>query len=182
MALEKQYRWLLKEQGPIMIKRALELYDVMEKPGTANNPLIINWAKEVGGKVADVYKADQIPWCGLFVAVVAKRSAKQLVKDPLWALNWGNFGKHTDTPMLGDVLVFIRRDAQGRLAGHVGLYVGEDDSCYHVLGGNQSDRVNIQRKEKTRLYTCRRPKYNVQPLNVRKIILTPIGAPSLQEQ
>jgi uncharacterized protein (TIGR02594 family) len=165
-----------------MIKKALELYGTLEKPGTANNPVIIAWAKEVGGKVADVYKADEIPWCGLFIAVVTQRSAKQVVKDPLWALNWGTFGKYTVTPMLGDVLVFTRKTADGKTAGHVGLYVGEDDTCYHVLGGNQSDKVCISRKEKTRLYTARRPNYNVQPANVRKIILSNSGQISGSEQ
>jgi hypothetical protein len=41
---------------------------------------------------------------------------------------------------LGDVLAFVRNGG-----GHVGLYVDEDASAYHVLGGNQSDRVSITR-------------------------------------
>ncbi|TRX39231.1 TIGR02594 family protein [Flavobacterium restrictum] len=182
MTLEKQYQWLLKEQGPIMIKKALALYDTKELSGTPNNPVIINWANEVGGDVANVYKADEIPWCGLFTAVVAKRGSKQVVKDPLWALNWGNFGKHIDVPMLGDVLVFVRKTSDGKTAGHVALYVGEDDSCYHVLGGNQSDKVCIARKDKTRLYTSRRPNYNIQPNNVRQIFLSSTGEKTGSEQ
>lgn len=182
MPLEEKYKWLSREPGPIMIKKALELYDTLEKSGTANNPVIIAWAKEIGGKVADVYKADEIAWCGLFIAVVAQRSSKQVVKDPLWALNWGTFGKYTDTPMLGDVLVFTRKTSDGKTAGHVGLYVGEDATCYHVLGGNQSDKVCISRKEKIRLYTSRRPNYNIQPANVRKIILSSSGQISNVEQ
>jgi uncharacterized protein (TIGR02594 family) len=178
MALEEKYRWLLNEPGPIMVKRALELYNIMETPGTRNNPVIINWAKEIGGKVEDIYKADEIPWCGLFMAVVAKRANKQLPNTPLWALNWGTFGKHIDVPMLGDVLVFVRTTSDGKKAGHVGLYIGEDDTCYHVLGGNQSDAVNIQRKEKIRLYTSRRPNYNIQPKNVRRILLKKTGTPT----
>jgi uncharacterized protein (TIGR02594 family) len=165
-----------------MILRALELIDTMEKPGTADNPVIINWAKEIGGNVADVYNADEIPWCGLFIAVVAKRSSKQLVKDPLWALNWGNFGKISPVPMLGDVLVFVRKTSEGKTAGHVGLYVGEDNTCFHVLGGNQSDKVCITRLEKNRLYVARRPNYNVQPKNVRKIIFDNSGHVSNNEQ
>ncbi|MFA5327631.1 MAG: TIGR02594 family protein [Prolixibacteraceae bacterium] len=182
MAIEQKYSWLLNEPGPLMLKKALELIDTIESPGTADNPVIISWAKEIGGSVANVYNADEIPWCGLFIAVVAKRSSKQLVKDPLWALNWGNFGKNTDVPMLGDVLVFIRITPEGKKAGHAGLYVGEDDACYHVLGGNQSDRVRIARIEKSRLYIARRPNYNVQPANVRKIVLDNAGQISINEQ
>ena len=182
MPLEERYKWLLKESGPIMIKKALELYNIIEKPGTASNPTIINWAKEVGGKVENIYKADEIPWCGLFIAIVAKRSSKQVVKDPLWALNWGTFGKYIEIPMLGDVLVFVRKLADGRKAGHVGLYVGEDKDCYHVLGGNQNDKVNIVRIEKKRLYTSRRPNYINQPKNVRVIKLSSAGTISSNEQ
>ena len=181
MALEQKYKWLLKETGPLMVTKALDLIDTKELSGKENNPVIIKWAKEVNDDIAKVYTADEIPWCGLFMAVVAKRANKQVVKDPLWALNWGNFGKYTPQPMLGDVLVFVRKDAQGRKAGHVGLYVGEDKDCYHVLGGNQSDQVCVTRILKTRLYTARRPNYNIQPKNVRVIKLSSDGAVSTNE-
>lgn len=181
MALPIKYQWLKNESGPLMIKKALELFDVSESLGKKNNPVILSWAKEVGGDVANVYLADEIPWCGLFVAVVAKRSSKQLVKDPLWALNWGNFGKVAPVAMLGDVLVFIRKDKEGKTAGHVGLYVGEDKDCYHVLGGNQADKVCITRILKSRLYVARRPNYNIQPANVRVVKLSNTGTISTNE-
>ncbi|MEP7318167.1 MAG: TIGR02594 family protein [Panacibacter sp.] len=175
--LPVQYQWLALEPGPRMILEALKLFGTIEAPGKKeNNPTIIAWAKEVGGSVADIYKADEIAWCGLFMAVVAQRSSKQVVKDPLWALNWGTFGVKTDTPMLGDTLAFIRKGG-----GHVGLYIGEDATAYHVLGGNQSDKVCITRVEKSRLYAARRPKYNIQPANVRKIILASTGKLSINE-
>jgi uncharacterized protein (TIGR02594 family) len=154
-----------------MIVEALKLFGTMEKPGAANNPTIVAWAKEVGGEVADVYKADSIPWCGLFMAVVAKRAGKELPKHPLWALSWSAFGAKAPAPALGDVLVFT----------HVGLYVGEDASAFHVLGGNQSDRVCITRIAKARLYAARRPLYRVEPANVRPIHLEATGALSLNE-
>ena len=182
MKLPEKYNWLANEGGPVMITKALELFDTSETLGKKNNPTILSWAKEVGGEVDDVYQADEIPWCGLFIAVVAKRSLKQVVKDPLWALNWGTFGKSTDKAMLGDVLVFVRKTAEGKKAGHVGLYVGEDASSYHVLGGNQSDKVCITRIEKSRLYAARRPNYNIQPSNVRVILLSSSGGVSKNEQ
>jgi uncharacterized protein (TIGR02594 family) len=174
--LPSRYAWLAREPGPKMIVEALKLFGTMEKPGSANNPTIVAWAREVGGEVADVYKADSIPWCGLFMAVVAKRAGKEPPKHPLWALSWSAFGAKTDMPALGDVLVFTRSGG-----GHVGLYVGEDASAYHVLGGNQSDSVCITRIAKARLYAARRPLYRVEPANVRPIRLEATGALSLNE-
>lgn len=182
MNLPDNYKWLAQEKGPLMLKRALELFNVSETLGAKNNPIIINWAKEVGGKVENVYKADEIPWCGLFMAIIAKRSSKQLPTDPLWALNWGAFGKYVSIPMLGDVLVFVRKTTSGTTAGHVGLYIGEDKDYFHVLGGNQADKVCITRIDKKRLYTCRRPNYNIQPKNVRKIVLNATGIITTNEQ
>jgi uncharacterized protein (TIGR02594 family) len=174
--LPSRYAWLAREPGPKMIVEALKLFGTMEKPDAANNPTIVAWAKEVGGEVADVYKADSIPWCGLFMAVVAKRAGKEPPKHPLWALSWSAFGAKAPGPALGDVLVFTRSGG-----GHVGLYVGEDASAFHVLGGNQSDRVCIARIAKARLYAVRRPLYRVRPANVRPIHLEATGALSLNE-
>src|SRR5688500_7561828 len=162
--LPKKYQWLAKEPGPKMVLHALAEYGTLETAGAGNNPKIIRWAEEVAGSVDDVYKADSIPWCGLFMAVVAKRAGKIPPKDPLWALNWGTFGVKTDKAMLGDVLVFVRNGG-----GHVGIYVGESKDTYHVLGGNTADQVKIAEISKKRLYTVRRPQYINQPENVRKI-------------
>ncbi len=182
MALPTKYCYLANEDGPKMLLEALKLFGVSETLGSKNNPTIIAWAKEVGGNVADVYKADSIPWCGLFMAVVAKRALKTPPKDPLWALNWGTFGKHIEEPMLGDTLVFTRRTSTGATAGHVGIYVGESKTTYHVLGGNTSDKVTIAEIAKSRLYTARRPEYINQPKNVRKIFISASGKVSENEQ
>lgn len=171
------YRWLQScAPLPRMVSEALALYGTIEQPGSANNQTIINWAHEVGGDVAEVYKADSIPWCGLFMAVVAKRAKKDAPQGALWALNWGKFGGKAGQPSLGDVLTFIRPGG-----GHVALYVGEDAAAYHVLGGNQADKVCFIRISKQRLHSVRRPIYKNQPATVRPYILTGGGALSANE-
>lgn len=173
-ALPAAYAWLRDETGPRMVLEALKLYGTLEAPGARDNPTIIGWAREVD--LIKTYSHDSIPWCGLFMAVVAKRSGKPIVDSPLWALSWADFGRLAPAPMLGDVLTF-KRDG----GGHVALYVGEDAGAYHCLGGNQSDKVCITRIAKSRLYRARRPAYNVQPDNVRKVTLVANGKLSTNE-
>lgn len=173
--LPDKYKWLLNEPGPKMILEALKLLGTKEMPGTKDNPEIIEWAAETG--LNKKYSADSIPWCGLFMAVVAKRAGKTVPTDPLWALNWRNFGVVVNTAMLGDVLVFKRESG-----GHVALYVGEDKDCYHILGGNQSDAVTITRILKVRCAGIRRPVYSIaMPGNVRRIELSASGEVSHNE-
>jgi uncharacterized protein (TIGR02594 family) len=175
MTLPAQYAWLSKEPGPKMILEALKLFGTVEASGSKDNPTILAWAAEIG--LAKTYSHDSIPWCGLFIGLVAKRAGKEVTDSPLWALSWADFGNPAaGGPMLGDVLTF-KRDG----GGHVSLYVGEDASAYHCLGGNQSDQVCITRIAKSRLYRARRPIYNVQPLNVRKIVLAANGKLSNNE-
>jgi uncharacterized protein (TIGR02594 family) len=180
-----QYQWLEQEGAPGILVEALKHIGTLEHKGKDNNPDITKWADEIGGKVEDVYTNDEIPWCGLFLAICVKRARglEEVVKDPLWALNWGTYGTKADTPKLGDVLTFVRKTSTGATAGHVAIYIGEDATAYHVLGGNQSDSVCITRIAKTRMYAARRTKWSIaQPANVRKIILASNGKLSKNEQ
>lgn len=171
--LPAQYQWLAKEGGPKMLNALLDMYGTREIPGAGDNPVILGWARQLG---LSYYTHDSIPWCGLAIAYAALAAGKPVVRQPLWALSWANWGTPTADPMLGDVLTFQREGG-----GHVGLYVGEDDTTYHVLGGNQSDMVKISRIDKTRLYRAVRPPYINQPLNVRKVFLSPQGDISKNE-
>lgn len=169
------YRWLTTlGQLPRMIEEALKEFGTVETPGAANNAKIVSWARETG--LGDVYTADSVPWCGLFMAVVAKRAGKPAVSSPLWALSWSKFGEAGGQPRLGDVLTFKRNGG-----GHVGLYVGEDAACYHVLGGNQSDAVTITRIRKERLHAVRRHYALALPASAKPYVLAATGTVSTDE-
>jgi len=157
-----------------MIAGALSFYGLHEAPGGKDNSVILGWAKELN---LPNYKSDDTPWCGLFMAKIAKDAGKVYPGAPLWARNWMLFGSASATPMLGDVLVFNRPGG----GGHVGLYVGEDADAFHVLGGNEGDAVSIVRMARARLLAARRPAYRVQPASVRVIKLAPSGALSTNE-
>ena len=169
------YNWLKQETGPRILVQAVSLMGTREIIGKNHNPIILSWAIELG--LEKVYTNDEIPWCGLFIAYCAHKANVEVVDGPLWALNWAKYGTKESTPMLGDVLTF-KRDG----GGHVGLYVGEDRTHYHVLGGNQNNQVSIMRLAKSRLNQARRTAWKIaQPSNVRVVELENKGTISNNE-
>ncbi len=169
------YNFLQEEKSPQILVQAVKMLGVKEIVGKKHNPVILGWAKELG--LNKVYTADEIPWCGLAVGYAAHKAGLKVVDKPLWALNWAKFGTKVNEPMLGDVLTFKRNGG-----GHVGIYIGEDKDCYHVLGGNQGNAMSITRILKTRLYQARRTAWKVaQPANVRKVLLNAKGTISKNE-
>ena len=98
-----------------------------------------------------------LPWCGDYVETALKKSLPEekltgnLAKNPYWARNWLELGENT-APVYGAVIVFSRDKG-----GHVGFVVGEDNTDYYVLGGNQSNTVCISRIAKNRMLGTRWP-------------------------
>lgn len=186
--LPAAYRWIDAVEGaPLMITAARMLYGTIEGPGDMDNPTIVGWAKEIADAApsayanwaVDFFNRDAIPWCGVAAAIFAVRAGKTPPSGYLAALSWAAFGRavRLADAALGDVLVFTRSGG-----GHVGLYVGEDDTAFHVIGGNQSDAVTIKRIEKSRLYAVRRPAWKrAQPLGVVKHHLAANGQLSRNE-
>ena len=125
-----------------------------EAPGSANNPVIMDWADDLDLH----YTGDDVPWCGLFVAHCLRIGAPHDAQpdNVLGARNWQSFGRKSE-PQMGAILVFWRGSRTG-WKGHVGFYAGEDNAAFHVLGGNQSNAVTITRISKDRLLACRMPK------------------------
>lgn len=132
---------------PVWMRDARRYLGVKEVVGPGSNPVIMSWAKKLGGWVASFFTDDDIPWCGLFAAhpIATTLPKEVLPSNPLWAKNWANFGVAC-SPSVGAILVFFRDGG-----GHVGFYVGEDRTHYHVLGGNQNNAVSITRIAKNRL-------------------------------
>lgn len=181
MKISAKYDWLKKMQGlPKMVQEAIKLgaLNTTEYPGAKDNPEIIALAIEAD--VKKIYTNDEIPWCALAHTVIALRAGKDVDftgYDRLRAKSFANWGKQVLIPMLGDTLVF------GRAGGyHVGIYIGEDDTCFHVAGGNQSNQYNITRIEKKRMIAARRPEYSIGlPATVKRIILSGTGEISKNE-
>lgn len=175
--LPEKYQWLLKEPHPRIMTEMLFLYGTKEVVGKEHNPDILAWAEEIQEYVGVPYEADEVPWCGLVVGVSAERAGFNPPHLCIRAKEWEHWGVWSQTPKLGDVMVFNRKGG-----GHVGLYVAEDDECYHVLGGNQSNEVNITRIVKNRLTVARECPWKFKrPNNLRAILVDKSGIISHNE-
>jgi len=177
--LPDQYKDLNERYKTPLAKEAMALFGVTEYQGADNNPTILEWAKELGHTISQYYTKDEIAWCGLYMGICAKRAGYIPPEgfDTLRAKSWSKWGDPvTGNALLWDVLVF---DRQG--GGHVGIYVGEDDKCYHVLGGNQGDKVSITRIPKERMVAIRREPMNSCPACKVIIKRAPSGAISQNE-
>lgn len=150
---------------------ACSLYDTPELGELGYNNSKINSQHTFGNNLRVITEGHFVPWCGLFMGIVAHNSGMKSVEDPLYPVNWGDFGSKVFIPMLGDVLIFIRHSETRKKAGYVGLYIGEDSDCYHVLGGNENDTVRITRILKSRLHIARRPKYKTVPDCIKTVSL-----------
>ncbi|UYW01811.1 TIGR02594 family protein [Flavobacterium agricola] len=172
--LEPKYQYLLKESAPAILIETLKEYGVKEVIGSKHNPKVLEYFKSVGwGHIKD----DETPWCGALLGYAVIKAGLVPPVTCIQALKWNNWGVRQSVAMLGDVLTFSRAGG-----GHVGLYVGEDETCYHVLGGNQSNSVCVTRIQKSRLSQIRRTNWKIaQPKNVRVIELGASGLISKNE-
>jgi uncharacterized protein (TIGR02594 family) len=123
-----------------------------EYPGAPSNPAIMNMAKRVGRFLGIHYDGDHVPWCGLFAAYCVVEAGLTPPSIAVRASEWSGWGVPLKQAAPGAVLVFTRQGG-----GHVGFYVSEDRDYYHVLGGNQSDKVCVIKIAKNRCTAIRWP-------------------------
>lgn len=117
--------------------------------GTTNkHPTIDKWARELAGE----WLVGQ-PWCGTFCAQVFKEAGliAKVPKEFFRAKEWENAGTKLDKPAYGCIVTFTRDGG-----GHVGYVVGKTSKgMLKVLGGNQSNQVNISDFDPTRVTSYR---------------------------
>ena len=132
---------------PVWMIEARRHVGLKEIPGPRHNQTIMGWIKRLGPRVLGiVVKDDETAWCGTFMAHVMSVAGIKAPPIAVRASAWGTWGRQLVAPRIGCVLVFTRKGG-----GHVGLYAGETDTHYAVLGGNQGNAVNIMMLAKSRL-------------------------------
>lgn len=139
-----------KAQGgdPAWLVEARKHMGTREVAGPHHNAKILGWIKALGGWFTD----DETPWCGTFAAICMQAAGIEPPKHWYRAMAWADWGE-ASIPAVGAVVVFARKGG-----GHVGFLVGESGHNFYVLGGNQSNAVNITPIAKSRHVAIRRPK------------------------
>lgn len=130
---------------------ALSVYGLKEIHGEVDNPVIVGMFEYIG---ASWVKDDETAWCSAFVNYCAKKCGYEH-SGKLNARSWLNTGQLVETPLLGDVVV-LWRQSPASWKGHVGFYINHDEHYIYILGGNQSNEVNITPFDKGRLLQYRR--------------------------
>ncbi|CAG2154723.1 C40 family peptidase [Cupriavidus numazuensis] len=105
------------------------------------NPVIVEFYHSTSLPKAQIYsQGDTIAWCAACLNYVLNRLGKQSTGNAMsgsFRLGKG-LGSETETPKIGeDIIVFKRSTGVDVGHGHVGIYMGETDAHYLVLGGNQ---------------------------------------------
>lgn len=129
---------------------ALREIGVKEYAGAADNPRIVEYLSSTN--LGPIERSnDETFWCSAFVNWCVEKAGYEGT-DSAWAKSWLTWGENLSKPRRGCIAVFTRDGG-----GHVGFYISETSSAIEVLGGNQSDAVNISTYAASKLLGYRIP-------------------------
>lgn len=140
-----------------LIMTGLKYYGITEQATTEkNSPTILSWLK----LLLPWANNDEIAWCSAYVNGIAKEAGFEHFPDKYGsalAREWLNKGVVVEIPEVGDVVVLWRGNKEA-VTGHVGFFIRENKTHVFLLGGNQSNSVNITAFPKERVLGYRRLK------------------------
>ncbi len=122
---------------------AVQEKGVKEIRGRVDNPRIVEYHQTTTLRATD----DETPWCSAFVNWCMQQAGIQGTNSAS-SRSWRNWGKRLREPRKGCIVCFN---------GHVGFYDSERGRKIMILGGNQSNQVNIIPYSKSRVLTYRWP-------------------------
>jgi uncharacterized protein (TIGR02594 family) len=160
---------VLNSEGAPWLAIARSYDGLREIKGKEHAPEILEFWELIGHpEIRD----DETAWCAAFAGACLEKAGFASTKSTM-AKSYISWGKVLNKPKLGAIAIFNRT---GNPAfGHVGFYVGEDAKNVFVLGGNQSDAVNVGKFPKSRLVGYRWP---VTPSNSRTVRAASLGIAS----
>ena len=136
---------------PVWVTNALDHINIHEVQGAESHPVIKSFYRDVGHAHIE---HDEIPWCAAFVGSVLERSKIPSTKS-LLARSYLKWGHALKTLQFGAIAVFKR--GNNRQQGHVGFVMGFDRASIFLLGGNQSNQVNVKAYKRSDLLDVRWP-------------------------
>lgn len=129
-----------------------EMHRKMGLHEVRDNALLTAWLK-IGRALGNPAK---LPWCGDAVeSCIAKTlPTEPLPANPFFAQAWASWGTDTVVPLVGSIGV-IRWNAS---SGHVGIVAGIEGNTVYLLGGNQSNAINVSGFSRSKFIAFRWPK------------------------
>lgn len=140
----ESFLWTTKVPAWFRLAWQERVAGVKEIPGHEANPEIIKYGESVSLDI----DSDETPWCSSFVNWCVQESDNKGTNSAR-ARSWLNWGFHIERPHFGCVVVLSRGTSP--TAGHVGFFVTKDENDVLILGGNQSNSVNISRYPASRV-------------------------------
>lgn len=128
----------MTNKNPVLV--ALAEYGTSEIVGGNHNIKILKYFEESGHSWV---KDDETAWCAAFQNAILKRCGLPTT-GRLNARSFLEIGIETNQPELGDIVV-LWRIAKSSPFGHCGFFISKDANYVYILGGNQTNTVNIQK-------------------------------------
>lgn len=122
-----------------------------------DNPKVVAYFRDAGHPGV---KTDATAWCAAFVGAMLHRAGLKGT-GMLTARSYLEWGEPVDRKNAreGDICIFTRGNSTWQ--GHVAFFVKDNGKTISVLGGNQSNAVNIKNYSADRLIGIRRAKVAV---------------------
>lgn len=148
----------IKPKAVVVEKTAVIELDKMKEP-----PSLLDWILgEVGisetsnpdrvvfylsnTKLDKQYWKPSTSWCAAFLSTALLQTGHKSLKTA-WARDYQNYGPKLTKPVKGCIMGFERNEPGGD--SHVAVWTGEETATHYlVAGGNQSNKVCVQRYAK----------------------------------
>lgn len=134
-----------------LLLEVLSHYGLSEVDGKESNPEILEFFRELDYDWVNDDSATS--WCSAMLSFYAKKCGYEYHKE-LNARGWLKMPVVTLKPRLGDVVVLWRNNPTS-WEGHVALFVGWTTNKVYLLGGNQSNQINITAYPRDRIIGIR---------------------------
>ena len=136
-------------------KEAEKFLGLAEVMGSKHEPKILQFFAEVGHSWV---KDDETAWCAAFVGAMLKRAGLPHTGklNARSYIAWGEEVEDWNDFKQGDIVIFWR-NSKDSVYGHVAFFHSWDENGdFHVLGGNQGNKVSIKTYAKERFLSARR--------------------------